>query len=175
MNSLARILTVVLCALGVATAATQAQSQGKGRDKERNESPGQSKERKAKQHKHHDAKGLVGDKLKQKGRHKFHQNGKFSSEVEVNNGKIRGIHVRHADRGEVPIKKYKTNKKMAELTAAGGIMPVNLVLAQAAQSLGEIWIGFSYIDDYGDEVIYWFPYEMIEDPWTGAIDYVPIY
>jgi hypothetical protein len=38
-----------------------------------------------------------------------------------------------------------------------------------------VWIGYSYIDDYGNEVIYWFPYDMILDGATGAIDYVPVY
>ncbi|HUQ28886.1 MAG TPA: hypothetical protein VM051_09850 [Usitatibacter sp.] len=180
MNRLIRILTVAVCAVGVAGAATEALSQGKGRDKERNEPPGHSKggqERHAKKHKHENGKGLIGDKIKQNGRHKFHQNGKFAATAEVNNGKIRSIQVSHADRGEVPVKKYKSSKKMAELTAAGGIMPVNFVPAQygGANSLGEVWIGYSYYDDYGDEVIYWYPYEMIEDPWTGAIEYVPVY
>ena len=38
-----------------------------------------------------------------------------------------------------------------------------------------IYIGYAYYDDYGDEVIYWFPYEMILDGDTGAVDYIPIY
>jgi len=70
------------------------------------------------------------------------------------------------------VKKYKTNKKMAE-ASVGGVMPVNLILVQA-QSLGTTWIGYSYIDEYGEEVIYWFPYEMIYDGDTGAVEYVPI-
>ena len=34
--------------------------------------------------------------------------------------------------------------------------------------------GYSFIDEYGDEQIYWFPYEMILDGDTGAIEYVPL-
>jgi hypothetical protein len=52
------------------------------------------------------------------------------------------------------------------------MQPVNLMLAQT-QYLGVTWIGYSYIDDYGDEVIYWFPYDMIYDGDTGAVEYVP--
>jgi hypothetical protein len=37
---------------------------------------------------------------------------------------------------------------------------------------GTTWIGYSYIDDWGDEVIYWFEYEMIYDGDTGAVEYV---
>ena len=42
------------------------------------------------------------------------------------------------------------------------------------QDLGTVWIGYSYIDDYGYEVIYWFPYDMIYDGDTGAIEYIPL-
>ena len=43
-----------------------------------------------------------------------------------------------------------------------------------AYSLGTAYIGYAYIDDYGDEQIYWWPYEMICDGDAGAIDYVPL-
>jgi hypothetical protein len=75
-------------------------------------------------------------------------------------------------RDKQPVKKYKSTQKMAE--ADTGFVRVNLVLTQAT-SLGTTWIGYSYYDEYGDEVIYWFEYEMIEDPYTGAVDYVPVY
>jgi hypothetical protein len=29
-------------------------------------------------------------------------------------------------------------------------------------------------DDYGDEQIYWYPYDMILDGDTGAVEYVPV-
>ena len=38
--------------------------------------------------------------------------------------------------------------------------------------LGTTYIGYSYYDDYGDEYVYWFPYDMILDGDTGAIEYV---
>jgi hypothetical protein len=171
MNRTAAILVTGIAALGLAAGGTTAWAQGKGRDKQ--EQRGQGAKPK-KQHKHKDGKSLVGDKIKQNGRHKIDQNGKYSTFVETHNGKIRSVKVNHADKGDVPVKKYKTNKKMAELTAAGGIMPVNLVLAQSGtQYLGQTWIGYSYYDEYGDEVIYWFPYDMIEDLDTGAIEYIP--
>jgi len=46
--------------------------------------------------------------------------------------------------------------------------------AAMQEDLGSTWVGYSYIDDNGDEQIYWYPAEMIEDPDTGAIDYVPL-
>ena len=39
--------------------------------------------------------------------------------------------------------------------------------------MGTTWIGYAYIDDNGDEQIYWWPYEMIYDGDTGAVEYVP--
>jgi hypothetical protein len=41
------------------------------------------------------------------------------------------------------------------------------------QDLGIVYIGYAYIDDDGNEEIYWFPEEMILDGDTGAIEYVP--
>jgi hypothetical protein len=47
------------------------------------------------------------------------------------------------------------------------------MLAQS-QDLGMTYIGYAYTDEYGDEYIYWFPYEMIYDGDTGAIEYIPL-
>ena len=75
-------------------------------------------------------------------------------------------------------KKYKTKKKMAQadgvrMAHTDGIHPVAYIPVQATD-LGTTYIGYSFIDDNGDEVIYWFPYEMILDGDTGAVDYVPL-
>ena len=176
MDRIAHIFIALLAAAGLAAAGGAALAQGKGKGRDRQEqSQGQSNKGggKAKhEHHHKDGKSLVGDKIKQNGRHKIDQNGKFSTFVEVNNGKIRGVKVNHSERGDVKVTKYKTNRKMA--AGAPMLMPAALVLAQSGtQYLGTTYIGYSYIDEYGDEVIYWFPYDMIEDLDTGAIDYVP--
>lgn len=133
----------------------------------------EQKEQKVKQQKHHNGKDLVGDKIKQDGKHAFHQNGKNTAYADIKGGKIAGVTVTHAEKGNVPVKKYKSTTKMADATTFG-IQPVSFVLAQATD-LGTVWIGYSYFDDYGYEVIYWFPYDMILDGATGAIDYVPVY
>lgn len=124
-----------------------------------------------KQHKSLSGKGLIGDKIKQNGNHKIHEHGKFSTSVDVSGGKIAGVHVKHADKGDVPVTKYKTNKKMAQ-GPTSGIQFASLLLAQD-QYIGTMWIGYGYIDEYGDEYIYWFPYDMILDGDTGAIEYYP--
>ena len=129
-------------------------------------------EKKAKQHKHKNGKDLLGAKLKKGGEHKIHANGKHSAFVQVSNGKVTGVKVRHADKGDVPVTKYKSKKKMADASDSG-FQTVSFVVAQL-DYLGWTWIGFSYIDDYGDEIIYWFPYDMVYDSDTGAIEYIPI-
>ena len=36
-----------------------------------------------------------------------------------------------------------------------------------------MYIGYAYVDDGGNEEIYWLPEEMILDGDTGAIEYIP--
>lgn len=180
-----RLITVILAATALATGSggVLAQDKGKDKDKDRQEQrdKGPKEDRgggqdKPKRAKHHDGKSLVGDKVKKDGRHKIHDHGKHSASIDVKQGKVAGVKVRHAEKGDVPVKKYKTNKKMAEAPLASGIVPV-VYPAQTygTQYLGQTWIGYAYIDDWGEEVIYWFPYDMIYDGDTGAIEYIPAY
>ena len=118
---------------------------------------------------HHDAKQLLRDKSD--GRHDIDHHGKYTASVEMRNGKIHAMHVRHSEKGEIALKKYKTNRKMA-LNTLGHVAYASLESAMF-QDLGTVYIGYAYIDDNGDEQIYWLPAEMIEDPLTGAIEYVP--
>jgi hypothetical protein len=120
---------------------------------------------------HHDAKQLVGDKIKNDGHHAIDHKGKFTTSVEVRNGKIAGMHVKHSERGDIPVKKYKTHHKMAQ-AAGAHIVYASLASAQE-QDLGTVYIGYAYVDDDGNEEIYWFPAEMILDGDTGAVEYVP--
>ena len=182
MHRTLRFIAAALAALSVAAGgyalAQPKDKGGGGKDKheQRADKGGGGKDKQAKKAKHEDGKKLVGDKIKKNGKHELHKNGKHTAYVDVQDGKIRGVSVKHADKGDVPVKKYKTKTKPANMAegSASGLMPVNLILTQA-ESLGTTWIGYAYIDDYGDEVIYWFPYEMIYDPWTDAVEYVPVY
>jgi hypothetical protein len=162
-------LAALVAAFGLVAVDGSALAQGKGKDKDR-----QEKSQKAK-HVHHNGKDLLGDKIKVNGKHKLHENGKHTAYVNVANGKITGVSVVHADKGPVPVKKYKTTKKMAEAPASG-LQTVAFNLAQqGTQYLGQTWIGYAYYDDWGNEVIYWFPYDMIYDGDTGAVEYIPAY
>jgi len=119
---------------------------------------------------HHNGQQLLGEKIKANGHHEIHDKGDYTVAVEVKHGKVAGFHVKHAKKGEVPIKKYKTNKKMAQ---ADGLRYAAFHLVQA-QYLGTTYIGYAYIDENGVQDIYWFPYDMILDGDTGAIEYVPV-
>jgi len=68
---------------------------------------------------HHNGKELVGERIKTNGHHELHKKGKFTTSVDVKDGKISGVHVRHSKKGDIPVKKYKTNKNMSQ--AAGSI------------------------------------------------------
>jgi len=55
----------------------------------------------------------------------------------------------------------------AHLTYAAFALPQDM-------DMGTVEIGYSYIDDDGNEEIYWFPAEEILDGDTGAVEYVPL-
>ncbi len=100
------------------------------------------------------------------------KHGDFTATVEVKNGKVAGLHVR-GKKGDVPVKKYKTDKKMALASPQQGRLRLASFPLLQDQYVGTTYIGYAYIDEYGDEEIYWFPYDMILDGDTGAILYVP--
>jgi len=113
---------------------------------------------------HHDAKQLLGDKAKKDGNHVVDKKGPYTVSFDTKGGKIAAAHVRHATKGEIPVKKYKTNKKMAMTKPRLELIP--------AQYETTGYIGYSYIDDDGNEEIYWVPATMVIDPDTGAVEYV---
>ena len=92
----------------------------------------------------------------------------------VKGGKVAGVTVKHSEKGAVAVKKYKTKstEKLGQLGGASARF-ASYEPAQLAQDEGWTWIGYSFIDDYGDEQIYWFPYDEVYDPETDAVLYVP--
>lgn len=152
MNQTYRLLTAIVVILGM-FALLDAAAAGK--------------------HNHHNGQQLLGEKVKTNRHHVIHQKGDYTVSVEAKNGKVAGVHVKHAKKGDVSVKKYKTNKKMA---AADGLRYASYDgLIQVQQYVGTTYIGYAYVDEYGDEEIYWFPYDMILNGDTGAIEYVPAY
>src|SRR5260370_15486329 len=149
MNCIQRLFAVVIVVLGLFAVADSAFAAAKPN--------------------HHNGKQLLGENIKTNGNHVIDKKGPYTTSVEVKDGKIAGVHVKHEKKGEVPVKKYKSNKQMA---MASGYPYASFLFVQD-QYLGTVYIGYSFIDDYGVEQIYWFPYDMILDGATGAVEYVP--
>src|SRR5208283_278372 len=72
----------------------------------------------AKKQNHHDGHRLVAAKLKTDGHHDIDKKGHYSASVESKGGKIASFHVVHDTKGAIPVKKYKTNKKMVQATGS---------------------------------------------------------
>jgi len=136
------------------------------------QTPGSPSER-TKQHKDYSGKALLGDNIKKNGPHRLLDHGKYRASVTVWNGKITGMSVRHADQGSVSVTKYETTTNMT----GGATNSVRVASYDLVQSrhVRTTWIVYGYDDEWGDEYLYWFPYEMISDGITGAIDSDPAY
>jgi len=129
-------------------------------------------------HTHHAGHQLLGNKINTDGKHEIHKRGDHTVHAHVVNKKISHVSVTHRTKGEVPVKKYKTSKKVVQagdLDFAAAdvgtlVQPASYQVAQATI----VYVGYAYTDDAGEQYYYWFPAEMIVDPYTGAVDYVPV-
>ena len=126
----------------------------------------------AKKQNHHDGHRLVAAKLKTDGHHDIEKRGHYAASADSKGGKIATFHVVHDTKGEIPVKEYKTHKKMVQATGSH-LTYASFALPQDTD-MGTVYIGYSYIDDDGNEEIYWFPAEEIVDGDTGAVEYVPL-
>jgi predicted DNA-binding WGR domain protein len=130
-------------------------------------------------HNHHDGAKLLGGRLGTDGKHEIHKFGEHTVHVHVQNKKVLRVTATHRTKGEVPVKKYNTSKKMVQgdgyIHVAADVdghmvQPVDFRVAQTIVS-----VGYSVVDPVtGDEEIYWYPAEMVVDPVTGAVDYIPV-
>ena len=135
----------------------------------------------AEKHNHHDGAKMLGAKINTDGKHELHKLAEHTVFVHVQGKKIAGVTATHKTRGELPVKKYKSKKKMVQADgyvqvaeAAGDV--VRLVDYQVAQLPGDIVsIGYAVIDPVtGITEIFWYDAVLVLDPLTGAIDYVPV-
>jgi hypothetical protein len=156
-----RLFATTLAVVSMIAVAGPAYAKGKG---------------KAHQHHNHSGQRLLGDKIHANGTHVIDRVGKNTVSAVVKDGKVAGVKVKHSVKGSVLVKKYKT-KSTEKLGQAGGtamrFASYDPTLLAQSEYLGWTWIGFSFIDDYGYEEIYWFPYDMVYDGDTGAILYIP--
>jgi hypothetical protein len=128
---------------------------------------------------HHDGVKLLGSRIGTDGNHEIHRLGEHGVTVHVQNKKITSVTVIHRTKGEVPVKKYKSSRRMVQ---GDGLIPM------AAETAGDLvqradyrvaqvvaYIGYSFIDPLtGTEQFYWYPATMVVDPLTGAIEYAPV-
>ncbi len=163
MNLNRRLFTAGVAVLGMSAFAGHAAAAGKDDEKGKGKGKGKAN--------HKNGKQLLGDKIKANGKHVLETNGPQTVSVEVKDGKIAGMHVKHSKKGELPVTKYKTKTKMA----SADVLQYASMQHVQLQDMGIVYIGYAYYDDYGNEEIYWYPYEMIYDGDTGAVEYIPVY
>jgi hypothetical protein len=60
------------------------------------------------------------------------------------------------------------------IIAAFALSVVGRVAVAAVAKVQHRYIGYSDIDDYGNEEIYWFPVEVIYEGDTGAVECIPL-
>lgn len=131
---------------------------------------------------HKDGAKLLGAKINTDGKHEIDKGPEHTVFAQVRGKKIAGVTATHKTKGELPVKKYKSKKKMVQVdrfnqmaaeTDGGLVQRVDFRVAQLPGDI--VYIGYSVIDPLtGFEDIYWYPAEVVIDPFTGAIDYIPV-
>lgn len=121
----------------------------------------EQKEKKAKKKNHKDARALLGGKVKQNGKHKLDKAGRIDVSAEVSNGKVVGLIASDPGKGNLPVRKVKSKKKLAE--SAPGVILAGVQLAQYSDYYYGYWF-----DDGVDEWYYWFTVDVIfiDDTWV---------
>ena len=116
----------------------------------------------AKKKNHHNGSALLGDKIKQNGKHKIHKAGKVDVSADVRNGKVIGLTATDPGKGNLPVRKVKSRQKLAE--ASPGLVQAGMQLAQATIVY---YYGY-WFDDGVDDWYYWFPADVVivDDSWV---------
>jgi hypothetical protein len=114
----------------------------------------------AKENYHLNGKALLGERIKQNGKHKIHTAGKVDVFAEVNNGKVVGVSA-----AGMQVKKVKSRQKLAETSP--GLILASMQLAQTDVYYYGYWV-YDPVADY----YYWFTSDVVivDASW---VDYVP--
>jgi|SRR5215469_1880701 len=107
---------------------------------------------------HNDGHNLLGAKLNQNGKHEVSKIGSNAVTADVSNKKVVGMSA-----GSLPVKKVKSNKKMAEI----GFDHLQLA-ANGPIQLAQADVYYGYCFDTGlDEYCYWYPASdvVVTDTW----------
>jgi hypothetical protein len=103
----------------------------------------------AKETRHFNGKALLGDKIKQNGKHKIHKAGNADVIAEVSNGKVVGITA-----AGMQVKKVKTTQKLAETSPE--LILASMQLAQTDVYYYGYWVYDPVLDYY-----YWFTSDVV--------------
>ena len=114
---------------------------------------------KKKQQHHKNGHGLAKGILKQNGRHQIDKAGQASVSADVNNGKVTAMSASHPQKGNLPVRKVKSRKKMAEVDLPRVRLAANAEAIQLAQA--EVYYYAWVFDDGVDEYYYWYPAEVV--------------
>lgn len=115
---------------------------------------------KKKQH-HKNGHAFAKGKLKQNGRHEIDKAGDAVVSAEVNNGKVTGMSAARPQKGNLPVRKVKSRKKMAQIDlprvqlAAAGDNTIQLAQADVYY--------YAWVFDYDgvEEYYYWYPADVV--------------
>ena len=112
----------------------------------------------AKNDHHSDGHNLLGAKLSQKGKHEISRIGNNAVTAEVSNKKVVNMSV-----GSLPVRKVKSNKKMAGLDHLQIASNGDIRLAQIV----DVYYGYCF-DSGLDEYCYWYPASdvVVTDTWV---------
>ena len=114
---------------------------------------------KKKQQHHKNGHGLAKGKLKQNGRHQIDKAGQASVSADVNNGKVTAMSASHPQKGNLPVRKVRSRKKMAEVDLPRVRLAANAEAIQLAQT--EVYYYAWVFDDGVDEYYYWYPVDVV--------------
>jgi hypothetical protein len=121
---------------------------------------------------HHNGHDLVKNKLNTNGKHVLSTMGNHTAHAHVKDGKVSNVEVAHKKNGAVNVTKYKADKK--HHAQAGNGIEHHYVLADAdaaAQGFVTLFVGFGFINDNGNLVIFWFPVNIVVGGDNGCVIY----
>src|SRR5215471_17872553 len=117
------------------------------------------KQESAKKHQHKNGHNLLGDKLKQNGRHQIDKAGQAAVSAEVNNGKVTAMTANHPQKGNLPARKVKSTQKLARIEPERIRVAANTGDVQLAQAA--VYYYAWCFNDGLDEYCYWYPADVV--------------
>ena len=126
----------------------------------------------AEAHSHINGQALV--QGRPNGKHAIHATGKHTAHAHVQGGKVAQVSVTHKTKGNVGVTKYKSKRRLhASLGSDVQHHYVSLDDTQETGFVATVYVGFGFIDDFGQLVIYWFPITLVLGGDSGATSMDP--